>query len=78
MAITKTTKLRNVKIMFPRDVTDPEQSILEITIQRVWDDSEDDELPVATQTIDSLFTTDDVSSYPQFVQDLATWLRNYN
>ena len=76
MAITKTTELKKVDIIFPRGVTDKNQAGLQITMRDTWDDPDDAELPFVKQRIDAVEPGDDVSGYPQFVQDLAAWLQS--
>ena len=76
MAITKTTELKKVDIIFPRGVTDKSEADLHITMRDTWDDPDDAELPFIKQRIDAVGPGDDVSSYPQFVQDLAAWLQS--
>jgi hypothetical protein len=74
MAITKTTELKKVDIIFPRGVTDKTEAGLHITMRDTWDDPDDAELPFVKQRIDAVGPGEDVSGYPQFVQDLAAWL----
>ena len=43
MAITKTTELKKVDIIFPRGVTDKGEADLHITMRDTWDDPDDAE-----------------------------------
>ena len=71
MAITKTTKVHRVDVLV-RDTSDYTQSVLSVTLVDMWDDPEDDDLPIRNTRSVNLASGSDVSSYPQFVQDIAT------
>jgi hypothetical protein len=71
MAITKTTTVHRVDVIV-RDASDYTTSVLALTLVDKWDDPEDDDLPVRNTRSINLTQGSDVSSYPQFVQDIAT------
>jgi hypothetical protein len=70
MAITKTTVVKRVDVTV-RDATDYTQSVLSVTLIDTWDDPEDADLPIRKSRVVNLPTGTDVTSYPQFVQDIA-------
>jgi len=70
MAITKTTTVHRVDILV-RDTSDYTQSALAITLVDTWDDPDDADLPIRNSRSVNLRSGSDVSSYPQFVQDIA-------
>jgi len=70
MAITKTTSVHRIDIIV-KDVTDYTQSMLAVTLVDKWDDPEDNDLPLRSTRRVNLESGTDISSYPQFVQDVA-------
>lgn len=71
MAITKTTTVHRVDILVI-DTSDYTQSALAITLVDKWDDPDDADLPIRNSRSVNLVPGTDVTSYPQFVQDIAT------
>jgi len=70
MAITKTTIVHRVDVLV-RDSSEYSESILSVTLVDMWDDPEDDDLPIRNTRSVNLSPGADTSSYPQFVQDIA-------
>lgn len=70
MAITKTTLVHKLDINVT-DLSDYSQSILSVTLIDKWDDPDDNDLPIQNTRSVNLAPGSDVSSYPQFVQDIA-------
>lgn len=73
MAITKTTTIRTAEIMF---LTSEEKAdaVIQVRLLDSWDDPDDGDLPIQKMRKFNISRGDDVSSYPQFIQDLSTWL----
>lgn len=73
MAITKTTTIRTAEIMF---LTSEEKAdaMIQVRLLDSWDDPDDGDLPLQKMRKFNISAGDDVSSYPQFIQDLSTWL----
>ena len=73
MAITKTTTIRTAEIMF---LTSEEKAdaVIQVRLLDSWDDPDDGDLPLQKMRKFNISRGDDVSSYPQFIQDLSTWL----
>lgn len=70
MAITKTTTVHRVDVLV-RNSSDYTQSALAITLIDIWDDPNDADLPIQNSRAVNLMPGADVTSYPQFVQDIA-------
>ena len=70
MAITKTTTVHRVDVLV-RDTSDYTQSVLSVTLVDMWDDPNDADLPIRNSRSVNLTPGSDVSSYPQFLQDIA-------
>ncbi len=70
MAITKTTTVHRVDVSV-RDTSDYTQSMLSVTLVDKWDDPDDADLPIRNSRSVNLKAGSDVTSYPQFVQDIA-------
>ena len=70
MAITKTTTVHKVDISV-KDTSDYTQSVLSVTLVDKWDDPDDNDLPIRNCRSVNLAPGTDVTSYPQFVQDVA-------
>lgn len=71
MAITKTTTVHRVDVLV-RNTEDYTASVLSVTLVDMWDDPEDDDLPIRNTRSVNISPGADTSSYPQFVQDIAT------
>jgi len=73
MAITKTTTIRTAEIMF---LTSEEKAdaVIQVRLLDSWDDPDDGDLPIQKMRKFNISRGDDISSYPQFIQDLSTWL----
>lgn len=71
MAITKTTTVHRVDVLVG-NTSDYTESVLSVTLVDMWDDPEDDDLPIRNTRSVNLSPGADTSSYPQFVQDIAT------
>ena len=70
MAITKTTTVHDVTIIVS-DVTDYTLSTICLTLVDTLDDPNDAELPIKKTRRENITPGTNVSSYPQFVQDIA-------
>ena len=73
MAITKTTTIKTAEIMF---LTSEEKAdaMIQVRLLDTWDDPDDGDLPIQKMRKFNISRGDDISSYPQFIQDLSTWL----
>ena len=70
MAITKTTTVHRVEVIV-KDTSDYTQSTLSVTLVDKWDDPNDADLPIRNSRSVYIKSGSDVTSYPQFVQDIA-------
>lgn len=71
MAITKTTTVSSINIIV-LDTADYTQSALSLTLVDTLTDPDDDNFPIVTTRRVNIEQGADVSSYPQFVQDVAS------
>ena len=49
-------------------------AVIQVRLLDSWDDPDDGDLPIQKMRKFNISRGDDVSSYPQFIQDLSTWL----
>ncbi len=70
MAITKTTTVHRVDVSV-RDTSDYTQSMLSVTLVDKLNYPDDADLPIRNSRKVNLAPGSDVTSYPQFVQDIA-------
>jgi len=73
MAITKTTIVKTAEIMFLTSEAKAD-AIIQVRLLDSWDDPDDGDLPLQKMRKFNISPGDDVSSYPQTIQDLSAWL----
>lgn len=74
MAITKTIKVVSANIAFNTKSDLRDKASIQVRLRETWDDPDDSSLPISSGKTKNITRDSDVSEYPQFIQDLATWL----
>jgi hypothetical protein len=74
MAITKTTKVRSANIHFPATSQNRYDAFIQAVLVHTWEDPEDASFPITNTQKINIERGRDISSFPNFVQELADWV----